>query len=74
MYVNSQGQGYQLAELFTTDNQGRTAVKTPKVLEEAAKFFNCQTLAGVPLHADGSHWDADVIRGDIMTPDNWAFM
>ena len=50
----------------------RTIVKTPKVIEVAKKYFNCENIKGVELEDQGgqgstlSHWEQRVLLGDYM--------
>eukprot|EP00873_Tetraselmis_striata_P013238 jgi/Tetstr1/433502/TSEL_022772.t1 len=60
--------------MFVTDNQGRTALRTPGLLARARDLFGCPTLVGVPLEdgggsgSVGSHWESAHVRGDYMGP------
>ena len=57
-----------------TDSDGlnRPYVRTPKVLETAKKYFNCNDIEGVPLEeipdigTFGSHWEERVLLGELM--------
>jgi len=44
----------------------------PIVLQRAMKYYNCPTLAGVPLQTRngrvGAHWDEDFLGVEMMTP------
>ena len=57
-----------------TDEFGvvRYYIKSPKVLEVAKKYFDCQDIYGVELEESGgsgtvaSHWEARILLGDYM--------
>ena len=50
----------------------RTLIKTPKVVERAKKYFNCNTLEGLELEDQGgqgsaiSHWEQRILLGEYM--------
>ena len=50
----------------------RTIIKTPKVLEVARKYFNCESIQGIELEDQGgtgsalSHWEQRILLGDYM--------
>ena len=50
----------------------RQYINSPKVLEVAKKYFNCETIDGVELEnyggegTAGSHWEARILLGDYM--------
>ena len=50
----------------------RFYLKSPKVLEVAKKYFNCNSITGVPLEdygskgTPGSHWEERYLLGDYM--------
>ena len=50
----------------------RTLIKTPKVVERAKKYFNCDSLEGLELEDQGgqgssiSHWEQRILLGDYM--------
>ena len=50
----------------------RTLIKTPKVVERAKTFFNCNSLEGLELEDQGgqgssiSHWEQRILLGDYM--------
>jgi len=50
----------------------RTIIKTPKVLEVAKKYFNCESITGIELEDQGgmgsalSHWEQRILLGDYM--------
>ena len=50
----------------------RTLIKTPKVVETARKYFNCDRLEGLELEDQGgqgsnmSHWDQRILLGEYM--------
>jgi len=50
----------------------RQYIKSPKVLEVARKYFNCESINGVELEnyggegTAGSHWEARILMGDYM--------
>ena len=52
-------------------------IKTPKVLEIAKKYYNCQNITGIPLeNQEGNttaHWDARWLLGDIMNSYNYNY-
>ena len=64
------GKRYLHNELVQQNSEGYTVLKTPRVLEEARRYFDCDSLEGVPLeNKDGSlwsHWEAEYMKGDIM--------
>ena len=53
-------------------NVVRYYIKSPKVLEVAKKYFDCQDIDGVELEESGgsgtagSHWEARILLGDYM--------
>ena len=57
-----------------TDENGlvRYYINSPKVLEVAKKYFNCQDIDGVELEESGgsgtvgSHWEARILLGEYM--------
>ena len=50
----------------------RTLIKTPKVVERARKYFNCNSIEGLELEDQGgpgssmSHWEQRILLGDYM--------
>ena len=50
----------------------RTLIKTPKVVETARKYFNCDRLEGLELENQGgegssmSHWEQRILLGEYM--------
>ena len=45
----------------------RTYVKSPKVVQTARKYFNCDKIDGVELeNIGGSHWEARILLGEYM--------
>ena len=50
----------------------RTLIKTPKVVERARKYFNCDSLEGLELEDQGgtgtsiSHWEQRILLGEYM--------
>ena len=50
----------------------RTLVKSPKVVERARKYFNCDSLEGLELEDQGgtgsniSHWEQRILLGEYM--------
>ena len=50
----------------------RTYIKTPKLIEVAKKYFNCDRIDGIELENQGgsgtaiSHWEARILLGDYM--------
>jgi len=44
----------------------------PIVLQRAKTYYNCPTLAGVPLQTNngkvGAHWDEEYLGVEMMTP------
>ena len=55
-----------------SDELNRPYVRSPKVLETAKRYFNCNDIEGVPLEefADtgtfGSHWEERFLLGELM--------
>ena len=50
----------------------RTLISTPKVVDRAKKYFNCNTLEGLELEDQGgdgstiSHWEQRILLGEYM--------
>jgi hypothetical protein len=50
----------------------RALIKTPKVVERAKKYFNCESLEGLELEDQGgggsalSHWEQRILLGEYM--------
>ena len=50
----------------------RTLIKTPKVVERAKKYFNCDSIEGLELEDQGgpgsqiSHWEQRILLGEYM--------
>ena len=67
-----------ITNVIKTENEKRTNkekkfIKTPKVIEYAKKYFNCNSITGVELEDgegyDGyqhSHWEARILLGEYM--------
>ena len=67
-----------ITNVIKTENEIRTNkekkfIKTPKVIEYAKKYFNCNSITGVELEDgegyDGhqnSHWEARILLGEYM--------
>ena len=66
-----------LGNIIYEEEEQRTGVlkkfiKTPKLLEFAKKYFNCNSLTGVELenqekNLKNSHWEARILLGEYMT-------
>eukprot|EP00873_Tetraselmis_striata_P007138 jgi/Tetstr1/427402/TSEL_017566.t1 len=69
-FIGQDGNGYTDAELYSSDSQGRTVLKTPSVQATARQYFDCPTAEGLALENSGSssHWEASTMRGDYMGP------
>jgi len=74
-FINSNGEKLQYQDVITSKTiNGKIVykIKTPKVVETARKYFNCDTLDGVELEDQGgsgtagSHWETRIMYGDIM--------
>jgi len=52
-FVDETGNYLGTSDVYTTDYAGRTAVRTPTVLEQASAIYNCESVEGVPLEDDG---------------------
>lgn len=56
----------------------RNLIKSPKVLEVAKKYFNCSTMQGVELEAQGgsgsagSHWESRTMLGEYMIAQSYG--
>ena len=50
----------------------KTLIKTPKIVERAKKYFNCDSLEGLELEDQGdqgssiSHWEQRILLGDYI--------
>lgn len=54
------------------NGEARSLIKTPKVVAEAKKHFNCDSLLGVEIEnqggpgSKGGHWESRIMLGDYM--------
>ncbi len=76
-YVDSTGRRRTLSEVVTTIRIGSesfSAIKLPEVLNYARTYFNCPSIAGVPLENNGgdgsagSHWEKTFLPQEYMNP------
>ena len=70
-----------LDKTIKTENEVRRNIQkkfitTPKVLEFAKKYFNCDEITGVELEnqhkIQWSHWEARILLGEYMTSDSYT--
>ena len=66
-----------LIQKETRTNKEKYKIKTPKVLEFAKKYFNCDTITGVELenkegNVNPSHWEARILLGDYMNSEPYT--
>ena len=75
-YFNKNGNKIKVYETALDQrlNLSTNYIVTPKVLEIAKKYYNCQSLTRFPLeNQEGNthaHWDARLLLGDIMNSYN----
>ena len=73
-FANSFFVAYQKSNFTKVDADGVTRVflNSPKLLQVAKKYYNCDTVDGVELEefggdgTTGSHWEERILLGDIM--------
>ena len=62
----------EIIEKADSDNIMRRYLKSPKLLEVAKKYYNCDDIEGVELENEGgtgtagSHWEARILLGEYM--------
>ena len=66
-----------LIEKETRTNKEKYKIKTPKVLEFAKKYFNCDKISGVELenkegNTNPSHWEARILLGEYMNSEPYT--
>ena len=80
-YINFASSNGDLNNILTTvamdvrSSVPRSYIHSPKVMEYAKKYYNCQNLLGVELEdQDGgtnSHWEARILLGEYMNSDHY---
>lgn len=59
--------------------EDRIFIKTPKVKEVAAKYFNCSSVSGVELENEGTsgsagaHWERVLLFNEMMTASSFDY-
>ena len=66
-----------LIEKEARTNKEKYKIKTPKVLEFAKKYFNCDKITGVELenkegNINPSHWEARILLGEYMNSEPYT--
>ena len=66
-----------LIEKEKRTNKEKYKIKTPKVLEFAKKYFNCNSITGVELenkegNVNPSHWEARILLGEYMNSEPYT--
>jgi len=69
--------GTILIEKEVRTNKEKYKIKTPKVLEFAKKYFNCNSITGVELenkedNVYPSHWEARILLGEYMNSEPYT--
>ena len=79
-YIDAKGVTKKITDTVITNGEGKYKhqIVAPKVVEYAKKFFNCDTLKGVPLEDNGSqgsagsHWEKTVLGNEFMVANTVA--
>lgn len=70
--VKPDGVRYTEEETYVQDHRGRTAIRTPRVMEIAREFYDCEEVRGISMEdRDGEfpgHWESDILDDDVMAP------
>ncbi|RDD40193.1 Leishmanolysin-like peptidase [Trichoplax sp. H2] len=67
------GTKYNATRTFVANGKKTTMFTSPKVVQTAREYYNCNSLQGVPLEDNGasnsieSHWEMKILYGEIMT-------
>ena len=69
--------GTIIIEKESRTNKEKYKIKTPKVLEFAKKYFNCNKITGVELenkedNKNPSHWEARILLGEYMNSEPYT--